>query len=456
MSESKVVAPSIGETEEGSGVPNLTAEEIAALEAQNKGGEGGEGSDGNDGNDAEVISIDDTEYVLNEAGDALNEDGTVFKTKAEIEELNSGNDSDEATELEIDGVVYKLNENGDAIDEDGSVKYSKDDIDAMSEDTPAIKLDDIIKDTAIEIYDEQGNKVEYQNDEEGIKQYVSDVYNKAKNDGVNQVFEAYPVLNDLINHFQLGGTIDNFDSVPDYSSIELNKENEAQLKDIITQARTMRGDRPEAIERYYNALKAGDKNNDNVFEEASVELEFLNGVTKQEREAKEAAIANQQAAEIQEANKYWGVEVRDGQLVDLGVKDSIYNTIKQGTININDKSFTIPEKIKVIEDGKPNMYTRDDFFKYLYEPIIVNMNGNPIQITRHQLDVEKENANRTTGNDVYEAFKRFVKYDESQFIQEQVNKDKVKQIRKLTTRRNNNSSVSQHSKTTARVVAPRP
>jgi len=455
--EAKVVAPGTNEggfLNDVPDVPELTPEEIAAKEREAAGKEGGEG------NEPEVISVDGSEYVVDENGNALNEDGTVFKTKEELAEL--GNDKPDETndenQVEIDGVAYTIDEEGNAVDENGEVKYTKEDIDNMAsdgDDTPSIELDKIIEDVAIPIYDEQGNKIEYENSEEGIKKYVSDVYRKAVDDGVSKVFETYPVVQDLINHFQLGGTIENFNSVPDYSNVELNKDNEEQLKNIIVQARTMRGDRPEAIERYITAIKAGDKDNDNLLEEATVELEYLNGVTEQTRKEQEAIIQQQRAEEDRRLSEYWGVAVKDGQIVDLGVKDSIYNTIKSGKVNLGDKTWTIPEKIRVVEDGKPQIYSRDDFFRYLYEPIVVNINGQPVQMTRHQIDIEKENANRNVGNDVYDAFKRFVKYDESQFIQEQVNKDKVKHIRKLTTKRRSGSSNNKSGKTVGRVVAPK-
>ena len=233
-----------------------------------------------------------------------------------------------------------------------------------------------------------------------------------------------------------------FNSSINYSNVTLHKENEAQLKDIIYKAQTQRGNRIEAIDRTYNALKAGDTDNDNLYEEASIELKYLQDNEK-EAKIKQEAILKQQELDSQiEINNYWGVENQNGNLVDLNNDNSIYSIVKSGKLKLKDKTWQIPEKTKVVRNGKTSLLSRDEVFGYLYNPIVVNVNGNRVTTTQAEYDRQVELSNRTPANDIFEAYRRLVNYDDSQFITEQVNKSNVKRIRKLTTKLKSKSSTN--------------
>lgn len=385
----------------------------------------------------DIVSINDREYILDEEGNALKPDGTVFKTKEELEsgeEDVSDEGSDAETLVEIEGTQYKLNDKGDAIDDKGKVKFTKEELDSMEEEDindTGIDVSTIIDTTAIKPVDDEGNNIEYSNDEAGVTQYVNDVYEVAKNDSITELYNAYPELQNLQLHLDSGGSIDNFTAQVDYSKVQLDKKNEDQLKNIIYKARSARGDRPEQIDRYYNSLKAGDKDLDNVYEEAEVELEYLNNKTKEEVKAKQDLIDSQAANKQKDIDKYWGVTVSNGEIQDLGVDGSVYSIIQSGKFTVDGTEYNIPDKVRVIENNKPKLYDKKDIFDYVFTPITVNVNGRRVQATRHQLDLAKETENRTVGHDLLDAIKRFTHYDFSQFVKEQVDKDKVKTIKKL-------------------------
>lgn len=396
-----------------------------------------------DGEDSkpDVVTIGNNEYVLDDSGNALNEDGSVFKTKEELETSDT-DDEEGATEdsvvYEIEGKKFTIDKDGNAIDDKGEITYTKDQLAEMEEDQVEdgqVDVSKIISETAIIIHDADGNPVEYENSEEGLKSYVTDVYTRASNDAISELFNTYPTIEGLVYHLSAGGSFEDFNNFTDYSKVKLDKKNEDQLKNIIYTAQSKRGNTPQQIDRYYKALKAGDTDNDELFVEAQEELKYLADTNKNEIKRQQELIAQQEQARQQELAEYWGVEVRDGRLVDLGVENSVYNIIKTGNIKLKDSAFKIPDKIRVVEDGKPKLYTRDDFFRYLKEPIVVNQNGNRITTTRHQLDLDREMQSRNTNNDIYDAYRRFVKYDDSQFIKEQVNNDRVTTIKKLKPKR---------------------
>jgi len=428
-------------------IANEEATETARLEAV----ENETVTDKPNDDSATTVSIDNVDYILNEDGNAVNEDGSIFKSKEELEALNG--DEDEDTLVEINGEQFKLNDKGDAVDDSGEVAYSKEDIDEMSEgETPAFDIGEISKDTALEIYTDSGEVVEYENTTEGLKQYNQDVYSKGGNDALHNLYESFPEVESLVKHIQLGGDMNSFNARVDYGKVKLNKENEAQLKDIIYKAQTARGNRTDAIDKYYNALIAGDTDNDNVFEEAALELKFLQDKDKDFNDEQERLLLEQQANERRDSDLYWGVNVEDGNLKDLGNDDSVFGIIKSGKIKLQDKTFTIPKQIRVIENNKPVMYNSNDFFKYLYEPITTVIDGKRVTTTRDNIKLQIEQQNRTISNQVYDAYRRFVNYDDSQFIAEQIQNDKVKTIKKLTTKRSYKSTGSKKKATSGRVV----
>jgi len=384
--------------------------------------------------EAKVVNIGDVDYILDEKGDALNEDGSIFKTKVELE-TETEEVNEEVEQIDIGGEIFTLDKDGNALNDKNEIVHTAEDLASMEDAADVIDIADITKDTAIVVYNEDGVPVEYENNKEGYASHTTDVYSKGGQDAVGQLYEAYPEVQALVNHIQLGGNADNFKTRVDYSKVKLAKDNEAQLKDIIYKARTARGDRLESIDRYYNAIKAGDTDNDAIFDEAGLELKYMQDSGKAEVDADNQRLADLEADNTRQNNEFWGVSVVDNKLQPSNQEGSIYDIVSKGKVKLGDKTFNIPEKIRVVQDGKPQLYDRNDFFNYLYSPITVNVDGKRTQMTRHDLDLENETRSRTSHNEVYDAYKRFVKYDDSQLIEEQVQNRQVKKIRKLKSKK---------------------
>lgn len=77
---------------------------------------------------------------------------------------------------------------------------------------------------------------DFSEDIDGLKQYTTEVAKKMALDEFQQVFEAYPDVADYMQYRMNNGDPSKFFEInnePDYSSIEINDDNESQAKDVI-------------------------------------------------------------------------------------------------------------------------------------------------------------------------------------------------------------------------------
>jgi len=378
----------------------------------------------------EQIEVDGVKYDLDKEGNALDKDGKVFKTKADLDALSTVTDVEQ---VEIDGVVYTIDKDGNAVDDNKAVKFTKDQLEKMQEvdTTGTLDVNNIIKTTAIPIYDSEGNEVVYDNTEEGLKNYVIDVRDSSYQEGqsayANALLGKYPIINDIITHLELYGNLKDFNETPDYSKVTIDKNNTSQQESIILQARSLRGDTPEKARDYVQYLKDAKR----LEEEATSELEYLNTYYSGIKSENAKKLNDRRTAEKKQYDEYWGVEVKNNQLHPINKSGSVYDIVTKGTIQIGEEKYTIPEKIRYTENGQVKIATRQEFFNYLYEPIQVNTPDGPIVMTRDQYRLALEQEQRTIGHDVFEAYKRFVGGDMTQIIKQAINENEVKKIKKL-------------------------
>ncbi len=436
MSEEKVIIPGeiLVDKPVDKPVDKLSVEELATIEAKKKSDKGDTGGD-------LTIKVDDVEYKLDDKGNALDDKGDLFKTKEELEKLQSSSNNDNnETKIEIDGVIYTVDDSGNAIDDNNVIKFTKDELTKLEEDTvdevSPIDISKISDTTKLRIFDKNNKEVEYSNDEDGLNNYVTDVYTKGGSDAVtnefNKLYETYPWLSELLNHVKLGGDLESFTKPENYDIVKLDKKNDIQLKNTIFKGRSSRGEDVDSINKYYEYLKNSDTDNDSIFDEATKELAYLKTTNDNKNKERNLQLELQKKTEIENMNNYWGVTVDDtGSLINSNINNSVYSKIKSRQLNIDNAQFKIPDNIRVVEDGKAKLYTPDDFFNYLYEPIVLEIDGKRVTATRDGVKLSNEQKNRKIDNDIYDAFLRFVNYDKSQFITEQINADKVKVIKKL-------------------------
>lgn len=145
--------------------------------------------------EGDTVNVDGVDYTIDANGNALAADGTIFRTAAELAELISQNGSEPS-------VLEQL-----------QTRFGSD------------------------FKDENGNPIVFDNNTEGIAAYVDTVIQnriaEAQTAALNNLFETYPQVEQVINHLKLNGTLDDFVEIPDRSQITVSKDNEEQQATFI-------------------------------------------------------------------------------------------------------------------------------------------------------------------------------------------------------------------------------
>ena len=90
--------------------------------------------------------------------------------------------------------------------------------------------------------------------------------------------------------------------------------------------------------------------------------------------------------------------------------------------------------MRVNENGKMVTKSSTDFWNYINTPKRYRIDGEIVELTQHQYDVLQEQSKRNVNDDIYEALKRFLKYDDSQILKAKLNSAATKQVIKLTSK----------------------
>lgn len=294
------------------------AEEAAALEASK--------TANTDTADTIIFEIDgkDITYKLNDKGDAVDETGTVFKTKAEIEELTNPANS-----------------------------------------TDIISVESIEKISGINVFDDKGEKVSFDGTPEGLakreiaiaNQYHTEGFNKA----IDELFTTHPEVERLIAHKQLYGNLDNFAKDIKFETITLDKDNKEQHKQIIVESEVARGRSVASATKIADMYIADGSS----YKEAEEAVNFLKTKKEQESRVIEEQRAEAIQKETQKVEEFYGVHFDNklNKIVPLNIENSIYNKIvKKGEIG----ALKLPETgITIMDNGKPVKLTRADIFNYI-------------------------------------------------------------------------------------------
>lgn len=388
--------------------------------------------------EGDTINIDGTDYIIDENGDALKEDGSVFMDKAAIDKIDAP--PADNTTINIDDKDYKLDDKGNALKEDGTVFMSKEDIDKASTvpDGTGISIKDVMKSINIDITDATGNTVEYEDTPAGIAKYASDVASKLYQEQIQEsdsaILNEFPILPSVIEHLRYNnGNLDGFTGTTDYSNITIDENNEAQLDNLIMSARVAKGD-TEAEAKDHLRYVTDDKKK---VESAKSSLTFLQGVQQSQTTARDTLVADQRRNAADSAGKYWGVKFDNGgKPVVIDEPNSVYSKVmKDGKIALGEDTINLPENIRVKQgDGSIVTHTKEDFFNYMFasKPMTLD-NGQRIFVTDHQIDLANKDNKRTVDNDIFDAFRLFTKGDDSQLIKQKLAQEKINKARKIVT-----------------------
>jgi hypothetical protein len=389
-------------------------------------------------NDGELIFDTDTSQdnsdngrveVSNNGGgntetvDANKEDVVDLSGQKEVAEIESASvetplrgdddkplhDIEAGTVIEFDNNSYTVDTNGNLVDANGAIFKEAKDVDAFikeygSEESTTEEVGNfeaIRNAVGVDVLDEEGNPIQFDNTPEGIAAYVKAVnehqFAAAQEAAINTIFEEIPSLEDYINYVRLNGSHVGFGEITDRSNITLDKDNISQQESIIRASFNefnKRGD----VEAYIKYLK----DSGSLYDVAEEELNALKDKDKEEAELRAQEVAEREAAEIEELQEYW---------------NDVKETIDSGIIG----KYKIPENIIIKKDGKTVTRSREDFFNYLYK---VDNKG----ISQYERDREQENPKDKLNDEILRALLKFTGGSYSNLVDMAVNEKEVKKI----------------------------
>ena len=371
----------------------------------------------NDGNNGELNKNNGTEDVNKnngaaEIGDGDNNNGGT--------ETTLPHDYEAGTEIEVDGSTYSVAENGDVVDKDGNVFKEAKDVKAWIEsfevnnvNPDEISIETLQKTFDVELTDENGKPIEFENTPEGVKSYVESIIEVQKEEiqeaTINTLYAKYPILETLIPYIATnGGSIEGFTDVKDRSGVTIDESNEAQQESIIRESwaeQKISGN----VDNYIAYLKA----NGMLLDTAKAELAALQEKDASLREelAQQAEEAEQAAIELE--TQFW-----------TGVKEVIDSRSIAG--------YKIPDTIIIERDGKKISATPDDFFNYMYQ---VDANG----ISSYDNDLAKESLEDRRNDAILRAYLKFVGGNYTNLVDMAINDKEVKKLKLIAKSRNHSS-----------------
>lgn len=311
--------------------------------------------------EGDTINVDGVDYTIDAEGNAIAADGTVFRTATELAELIAQNGSEPS-------VLNQL-----------QTRFGSD------------------------FKDENGNPIVFDDNEEGIAAYVETVVQsrvkEAQAAAINNLFETYPQVEQVINHLKLNGTLDDFVEIPDRSQITVSKDNEEQQATFIREEWKLSGKKGD-VNKFIDYCK-----NAGILYDTAVESkEAVDSIYESRLAEQKAQVEAKEAAAAAEEKAYW---------------DNVEKTISKGEL----LGYSIPEQIQCNKDGKKVMLSRKDFLKYVSTP--VDSEGN----TAYMLDEAKVDSDARMQDDLLKAFLRFTGGDYASLVGMAVNKQKVLSIR---------------------------
>lgn len=360
-----------GQQGNGNGNPDTNPDTNANNSNGNTGNQGQQGQVDNQQQDSsmgevklsegDTINVDGVDYTIDAEGNAVAADGTVFRTATELAELIAQNGSEPS-------VLNQL-----------QTRFGSD------------------------FKDENGNPIVFDDNEEGIAAYVETVVQsrvkEAQTAAINNLFETYPQVEQVINHLKLNGTLDDFVEIPDRSQITVSKDNEEQQATFIREEWKLSGKKGD-VNKFIDYCK-----NAGILYDTAVESkEAVDSIYESRLAEQKAQVEAKEAAAAAEEKAYW---------------DNVEKTISKGEL----LGYSIPEQIQCNKDGKKVMLSRKDFLKYVSTP--VDSEGN----TAYMLDEAKVDSDARMQDDLLKAFLRFTGGDYASLVGMAVNKQKVLSIR---------------------------
>lgn len=367
---------------------------------------------------------------VTEVVDNKNIDSTQDDVNSSDADNNSGDknvdDSSEfaiapGTELEFDGQIYTIDEKGNVVDSNGNIFKEAKDVQAWK-DSLEITEDDSSNDIniktiqdaiGIDVVDESGNIIEFEDTPDGIKSYVNQVIENSKDDiqseTINQLFEKYPILNDVLNYYIANGnSLEGFNQSPNRDDITLDENNIEQQEAIIKTAWKEQG-RKGSVDSYLDYLKQSGT----LFAVAKDELEGLKELDKENREQIRKEAERIEKEQKESTRQYW---------------ENVHDIINKKQLG----AYKLPDTIVRTVDGKKLGGSIDDFFNYIYQ---VDNEGK----SRYVRDLEKDSQENRLQDELLRAYLKYTGGSYSNLVDMEINKKEVNRLKVISKETNGKS-----------------
>ena len=330
------------------------------------------------------------------------------------------------TKLEVEDKTYTIDDNGNAVDAEGNIFKKAEEVDewvkSFTVENPAEDntLANIQKALDVEITDENGQVIQYENTPEGIQQYVNDVVETARDEiatnTMKQFYQQFPFAKDIVDYYIANGnSLDGYGTMPDRSGIEIDDKNIAQQEAIIRTAWKENGQKGD-VESYIKYLK----DSNTLTETAKAELAGLQEKDANARKELAAKAAAKHQQDMENEAKYW---------------QSVKDIINSKTIGEYQLSDTIVRNV----NGQKQSATLNDFYNYIAR---ADKDG----LTDYSKDLLKRKPEVALANDILQAYLTFTGGDYTSLVKKAANENQVRTLR-LT-------SASRQKQNTMRITPP--
>lgn len=375
----------------------------------------------NEKNTEEVTNID-TDAKVDDKGNPIvdineSEDKTIEDNK-DTEENKNDEKLEAGTVIEFDNNKYTVDENGNVVDKDGNIfkeadkvndwlKSLENNIKEDTDDTNVIDIASIQKVLGVELQDENGKAIEFENTPEGVANYVKSYVESSRQAiqeaTIDALYAKYPIIEDVLNYFVANGnSLEGFNELKDRSTITLDINNEAQCETIIREAWKEEA-RKGSVDSYIQYLKS-----QNLL--GSTAEEELNALIEKDKEAKEQLskeAAEKERAYIEDQRKYWN---------DIN---------KRVTTDKRIGKYQIPDTIIRTHNGQRISATPNDFFNYIYQ---VDKYGRS-QYENDLIAQAKQDPESRIIDDMIAAYLKFTGGNYESLVNMAINEQKIKTIK---------------------------
>jgi hypothetical protein len=363
-----------------------------------------------DGGGTEDVTGKSNENQGQEAPDTKPEDNA---NEGEKDNANEESGLEAGTQIEFDGQTYTVATNGDIVDSEGNVFKEAKDVQSWldenntvdTDENGELSIDAIREAVGIDVTDESGKPMDFDNTPAGVRSYVESVIalksNEIQQGTINKLFNDNPLLKQFIDYVQLTGTPRGFGDIPDRSGIQLDKDNPEQLKAVIRMAAQEFGN-ASLNESYIKYLQDSGA----LYDEAKNQLQALVGkdqAYRQEIEQRAEAARQQEAADIQ---KYWE-----------GVNDAINKRVIGG--------YKLPESFVKNINGQKVTLTPNDFYNYV---AVAREGEDGTRMTGYQRDLDNLSNEEALNRELLDAWLMFTGGSYKDLVNMAVNEEKVRKL----------------------------